>query len=366
MVIVSGVGIEKADEGENLRLTIQMIIPAQLDESKGGKAAGTQGPFFIRTFTGRTVSEAVERFQSETGRNVLWSHTKVIILAEELAQKGVFSALQYFERSAKFREKLVIFVAHGTTAKAILEAGHEVEKLSANAMELAVKMGRTRGTTPGIDFFQFITNLADPSLSPVANGVKLLPPLTVSGGEKQQPRINVSGTAVFKGDRMVGWLDPVETRGLMWLQNKVSKGVLVVNSPVEAGKQVGLRITGSKSKIYPEISRDRLCFKVKVKVETSVADQEYQGDLDNPAYLKKMEKELAQTVSEEIMSVIEKLQDWRTDPVGFGRTVKLSYTGQWRELRQGWQDKVFPANLVNVEVTANIKQTGTVFKSKMR
>lgn len=366
------VGIDRVDGDESLRLTIQMIIPAQLGEPGGGQAAGAKGsPFFTRTATGKTVSEAVERFQFETGRNVLWSHTKVIIIDEKLAREGVLHILQYFERSVNFREGVFIFVARDATAEAILRAGHKVEKLSAKAMETAVKNGRARGTVPGSDLFQFTTAISNPRLSPLANSVKLLPPPAVAGsqgggGGRNQPRINVSGAAVFKGDKMVGWIGPTETRGLMWLLDKVSEGVVVVDSPAESGKQVGLRITGSKSKIQPEMIRDGFSFDVRVKVEADVEDEECRGGLDDPAYLKDLEQALSRTVGEEVMGAVTKLQEWRTDPVGFGSAVKLKYPGRWRGLRQEWQDGLFPAARMNIEVTAGIKKTGTVYKSKMR
>ncbi|GAA3334279.1 hypothetical protein GCM10020331_101620 [Ectobacillus funiculus] len=54
---------------------------------------------------------------------------------------------------------------------------------------------------------------------------------------------SIYGAAIFQGDRLVGWLNDKETRGVLWIRNELKSGVLAVPVPKEeGGGRIGARI----------------------------------------------------------------------------------------------------------------------------
>ena len=70
------------------------------------------------------------------------------------------------------------------------------------------------------------------------------------------PRI--TGAAVFKGPKLVGWFDQPETRGYNWIMGKVKSGIIIVERPEVSDKYVGLELMRARSKLKPEIVEEDL------------------------------------------------------------------------------------------------------------
>ncbi|WP_438825873.1 Ger(x)C family spore germination C-terminal domain-containing protein [Neobacillus drentensis] len=45
----------------------------------------------------------------------------------------------------------------------------------------------------------------------------------------------MNGAAVFKKDKLIGWMDETETRGILWLRNEIEGGVISIKVPKEKG-----------------------------------------------------------------------------------------------------------------------------------
>ncbi len=69
-------------------------------------------------------------------------------------------------------------------------------------------------------------------------------------GELWRERIGASpritGAAVFRKDRLVGWLGKQETRGLLWVMGRVRSGIIVIEHPADSDEYVGLEILRAK------------------------------------------------------------------------------------------------------------------------
>ena len=98
-------------------------------------------------------------------------------------------------------------------------------------------------------------------IEPVAPRFKLVPlEETNNQSEKEgsaAQRVQaISGAAVFKKDKLVGWMNDAETRGILHLRNELEIGVITVNIPQEkGGGKVSVKILKVKTDFKPNISR---------------------------------------------------------------------------------------------------------------
>ncbi len=86
-------------------------------------------------------------------------------------------------------------------------------------------------------------------------------------------RFVLSGAGVFNCDKLVGWLDPLETRGYLWSKGKVKSGIIVVSAPQNKSQRVSLEIIKAESKIKPYFEDGEMRYTVQVKVESNVGEQ---------------------------------------------------------------------------------------------
>ena len=85
-VVVTGIGIDKTDEG--YRISAQVFTP-QIDGTKTQKKS-------VVTADGETIGFAVAQLSLKTGRVATASHCKLIVLGQTLLESNVLDPLNYF------------------------------------------------------------------------------------------------------------------------------------------------------------------------------------------------------------------------------------------------------------------------------
>ena len=101
---------------------------------------------------------------------------------------------------------------------------------------------------------------------------------TETQNSQNQNRLKINGAAMFKNDKLVGWLDEKEARGLNWVLGKVKSGVIVVKSPYNEKDLVSLEIIRASSKIIPSIENEKIKILVEIHEEGNIAEQPSDAD----------------------------------------------------------------------------------------
>jgi spore germination protein KC len=185
--------------------------------------------------------------------------------------------------------------------------------------------------------------------------------IELMGGEKKQTIL--TGAAVFRKDRFVGWLDKSETRGLLWVLGKVKSGIIVVPSPLEKEKKVSLEIIRARSKITPIIKEDgQPSITVEIQEEGNLAEQMSVDDLTKPEAWNSLEEYQVTAIENEVKKALRIAQTkLRADIFGFGEAVHREYPQVWQELKDEWP-QMYP--LLEVEVIVNVKLRRTGISTK--
>ncbi|MEH7748364.1 Ger(x)C family spore germination C-terminal domain-containing protein [Neobacillus drentensis] len=80
----------------------------------------------------------------------------------------------------------------------------------------------------------FLNMLLTDGLEPYAPQYKLTS-LEVDTENEAGKIQTINGAAVFKKDKLIGWMDETETRGILWLRNEIEGGVISIKVPKEKG-----------------------------------------------------------------------------------------------------------------------------------
>lgn len=355
MGIVSGVGFDLAPEPGKILLTIQVINPGEakggggVGTSSGGGGGGRTQPVAIIESTGVTVFEAVREAVTKFSRRLFWPHNQVLIIGKEAAEQGVRRFLDFEIRDAEPRPTAWVLVTDGKAGD-LIKASAKIEKIP--AMEIA-EMVRAQSATSKAGSFMvhdFVLRLISKTAAPVATWIRL--------NEKNE--VQLDGTAVFKGEKLAGFIGKKETRGLLWVLDKVRSGIVVVKSPDNKG-EVGLEIIRSSSKIKVEVTGDSVRIKVTVFVQSNVGNQNGELDLSKSATLKSLARREETVIRDEIKAALNKAREFKADIFGFGDAVHRADPKAWERLEPHW-DRIFTELKVDLVVKANINQVGLIIK----
>lgn len=438
LAIVSVVGLDLAKQG-GIELTVQLPVPQEIPgpvatgggSGGGGRSDPRQPPVLLLTSTGRTVQDAADRLQERLSRQLFWAHNVAVVLGEDLARQGILPILDFFTRQRETRLRTLVLVARGR-ARDVLNAVPRLDVLPSEGIRetVAFRLG------PEIDLRDMAQMLIAEGTDPIATLVEVVYPTPLSppppdagggdpgggggqggparpggpgsqGGSRREPppeppqprgqfvgRMRVAGTAVFKGDRLVGFLDDRETRGLLWVRDEVEVGGTTLLAAGQGGRPLPRRpdlieppemiepdtiiekrfgripdggyggvsafLIRSNTELQPRLEGpDRITIRVKSRFEDDVVENGTYLDLDDPLVIRELERLLSRVVEETIRATVDKVQhELRADVFGFADAVRRKYPREWESrLKTRW-DELFPTVRVEYDILGRIRRTG--------
>ncbi|KJS03868.1 MAG: hypothetical protein VR68_00295 [Peptococcaceae bacterium BRH_c4a] len=358
LAIVLGAGVDRTPDN-NIRITLQLARPSAFagGTEAGGGAAPKQNITWVISETGSTVYEAERNLALKVSRHIYWGHDVILVIGEEMAREGVRKISNFFMRYPRTRETIWVLVSKGKAEK-LLESHSELEKTSAQSVGFLVR--NRAGLSVMLKDFQMA--LASRGTNPAAPRVelqKLGGPQGPGMEEKlQHEEVAITGTGVFKEDRLVGWLDTSETRGLLWLRGEVRKGGIIIPSPGQPDKLLSLSIVRGKTRVEPEYDGETVRFNVSISFEVDLLEQQSTEDLTTPEKIKAVEMAAAEDVFRRCSDALEKAQgEYGTDIFNFGEAFHRKHKKEWKELKYRWNEEFAKAE-VNIAVEAQLRRSG--------
>lgn len=381
--------------GRELVMTAQFPIPSRFTGAAGGGGgAAAVGPGsgptapFARTVGGPSgptawvvgvrapdVTEARERMTVLSPRLPFWAHVRVVVFGEALARRGLRPVLDAMARDRQFRMTPWVVVAKGVPAYRLLELPSPFESLPANSLIRLLQSEEIRtALAEPIRLREFMIDLLGSGIEPIAPAMTFEKPvehdpLLTPTREPGLPAFaTTDGTAVFRGDRLVGWLSPDETRGLILLRGRSRPFALASGCPEGEGRAV-VYVMRFTTRRRMEMPRRRAShgpglddpalprFTVQVTGDVNLAEQECEPTLD-ARRLPQLERRLAASLQDQMRKTLARLHgELRADAVGFGAMVAREQPALWQRLKSRW-DSYLPRLTVQVAVDVKVRRTG--------
>ncbi len=358
---VVAVGID-SDAQDNIMLTVHIAKPFTLQG--GGEPVSREKPFWVVTSTGRTTFEAVRNFLRVSPRRLFWAHNTFILMGEQFARGGVMRALDYFDRDGETRRRANIIVVEAATAYELLQVEFELEPMPAEGGRGIMQSASVGlSTIVPVTLNDFLQMLASEGREPVATRAEIVhkqAEIDITGEllrDQIKASAALSGTAVFKEDKLMGWLDETETRGLNWIKNKVKSGILVIQQPGAESRFVGLEIIRAKSRIEVEMVEGVPKMVVSVECVANLGDVQAELDPLDLQVWTELERRMALAIGYEITAAVSKAKQLGSDVFGAGSSLRLTRPREWETLESRW-DELFLQIEHEIKVSATVLRTG--------
>ncbi|MDP3487648.1 MAG: Ger(x)C family spore germination C-terminal domain-containing protein, partial [Bacillota bacterium] len=178
------------------------------------------------------------------------------------------------------------------------------------------------------------------------------------GKEHKADSIELKGTAVFRGDRMVGTLDLRESRGVAWLTGHISDTLVAIN---RTEGQVTQRADFAQVKYRLRQQNGTVTLEARVTQDGVLEAWPLRGEHGiTPTILAQLEKDLAQEIEKEIRDALAKLQGaFNADIAGLGERIRRLDSSLYHSLN--W-DEAFPKLQLATEIEASFRRIGLTKK----
>lgn len=345
--IVSGIGIDKGiDTG--FELTTQTIKP---ENPKGGKPTSV----LVQSSRGVTIFDAVRNFIITAKKKQNFQHIHAIVIGKEAAKNGVTPALDLFIRDHEPRFGMDLFLAEDK-AKDILEIQNNNFPIPSLTMKESVKVQRSLSKAPQMNLHNFYQRLLESYQDPY------LPII-----HKNKDDFEVYGTAIFNGDKLVGELTALETRGMLRALGEAKGGIQVIqlSSSNEKPVHISIEIKSSESSISTSIENDQPTILIEIK-ETGFIGDVSQRIMLNEKMIQDIKQLYADDVENEVKQTVSKIQkDFKANIFDFAGTIRRAEKHYWKQHYEQWEE-IYSTLKVNVKVKTDITASGLEEDSERR
>lgn len=360
--LVQAIGIDFTNN--KIEVTLQIFSPVSGNQSGISEAA--ENGKIIQT-TGSTIVEAMNNAVRTQGKELFVGHNRIIVFGRAMAQEGISSILKYFSSASSLRHNTKLMVAKGT-AKKILTSKINQGMLAAEAIERLSNNTSENGLLRSVKLYEFLRDSQREHSASSLPMIEILDddkavPTAAGGGDGKEESLKaisnaiMRGTAVFKDNKMIGSLDNDESRGLLWLQGRVTKTEITIQN--EEFPLAVVEVFKTKNKLAFEGDNENPKFILSVRcrassgeIITATGDEATYNDIQKlPQYAEKI-------IREEVDKAFEKaIHGYKSDLFNFDSIIWKANPKLWQSIHSNFESILEKLTLeVNVEV--KIERTG--------
>ncbi|WP_026573412.1 Ger(x)C family spore germination protein [Bacillus sp. UNC438CL73TsuS30] len=366
LAIVIGMGID-IEDGKFI-VTAQVVNPGEIAESQGTSG---NSPVVIYQEKGNTLFEAIRRITTVSPRNLYFSHLRLLVFGEELAKKGIGKTLDFLSRDPEMRTDFYITVAKNNKAGDILKIVTTMEKIPVQQLfDSLLTSEKEWAPTLPITLDQLIYDILSEGMNAKLTGIMLKGNFqtgeTLENTQHSKPAafLQYDAIGVFRKDKLIGWLQDNESKGLNYALGNVKDTIVTLPCPKKGTTDIELIHT--KADLKTKILNHKPNGMIKILAEGNVGNVQCKTlDLTKPETISHLEIKTEKKIQQNIRMALNASQKkYRIDPFGFGEAARRSNPDYWHLIKNDWI-QIFETMPVEIEVTVNLHDIGMIKNSPL-
>lgn len=348
MTIVSGFAIDPDGESGEMKVSFQIVDLVGNIETEGinGKLLESNG---------KTLFDAARNAKRNIIGKLYFGHTQLVVISQDIARnEDLNDTIDWMLHDSEIRETLKIAVSGGETAKEILNFETIVSPIV--AFDVSKYIEEDNKITASIPYKQLyeVYNTLE------GEGIDLTLPALCNVDNNGEPSAKLCGTAVFKGQRLAGFLDADETKYMLFTTDEIEGGLITFPAEGEGKDDTTLEIFKNVTKRSFSYKDGKLIIEVAPETNVYLTECKIQVDALDKQQISMLEQNAAKTLAERMAQHIGKVQsEFGADIFGFGNMIYKKDHVLWHKLSADW-DTLFPELEVVVNAKVNIINTASI------
>jgi len=346
--------------------TIMEVLSPAAGMSTQSSNGGNQKKFKLIVTEGFSLAEALRNSSEHIERRIYGGSNKVRFFTEKIALSSLKESMDFFLRDHIADERPMMIMIKGQEDPLKIydvEMGLS-EQLGVFAENMVRKQEEATGYSVLVTTLDFVKDYLDEGKQPVMGVIEIKDndaaiPGQEGGSDQSAPKkvLSYDGLAVFKGEKLSGYMDDKQARAYNVLINKIKEAYY--DFPL-GEKTVTARLLKSKTDIKTDFKNDKVTVNINIKSKTLLLqDQNLSEDLSDNNVVLEIQKSFNEEMKRQIMETVTKVQsDYKSDIFGFGGYFHNDYPEEWKSIKGRWDDDYFTSAEIVVNVESNLECEG--------
>ncbi len=357
LAYVVAIGIDEADNNM-FNLTFQTAVPKSVTKGEGETTD-------IKTFKTDNFLSGFRKTGRYLSKKINLSHTKIIVVSEEIAKKGLLPFLNGLQNYMELRPNVNIIVSANGAKNYIESLQPKLLASPTKFYDMMFKSYQTDFRVPSSQLGDYLYRTHSSGSQPVTiytdvdnNVIDSKKPETDKPAEeadKGKKNMSVKGLAVFNGDKMTGILDSAETSIYALMTGSIDSIKLEVKDPLDERYKILSNIRKDKSsKTSVQVYGNKPQINIKFNLHADIEAVQNNINYSDPAKLQKVQKQYEDYIKNVMNDLLTKASyEYKSDIFGFGQIAKKNYMSisQWEKVK--WHE-IFPNSVFKVIVSTTV------------
>lgn len=357
--IVTGMAVDKG-KSSKYKLTIETTEAREMT----AKTATGFAPSNVASLEGNTIGELIYKFNIVNATRPIYSHTRVLVLSEDIVKDGLLEFMDFFDRNREIRDDFAIIIAREGKAEDILKVTNMYKKsASLKIFTQLVTMQKDWGGAPDVKLNDYTRIFNSEGQAPVLPAVQLVGNNPKKGGNVENLKsevpdsvVKISSMGVLKNGKLAGYASLNEVRDMLFVQGIIKSAAIAAKC--EDGKKIEYRVTHSKTKVRAKEVKGIPNFYIKIKTEGYLEGTQCLKKLGDVKAFEGFEKSINNIMEEEIKDfVIKTKEEYNADIFGLGERLREQDYKNFKKYKDTWDDGYAKAK-IHITFNSEIKRSG--------
>jgi Ger(x)C family germination protein len=329
------------------RLSLQLLKFAQGGDGK------EEAKTYVISNTGESFFEMIRDMLGQSSKSLWFEHVQVIIINDAvLKQAGLAEIVDFFKRDSEMRSRIKVYVTP-QTARSLLE--YKPPSKEAGGMYLAnlVRLHNRNNHVAGAQ-----TDLGYTVRYLDTNSNVLLPRIEIA-----DKVVKLGGSAVFKKDHFIGYVDGYAIAGLKFMYGTEESAIITAQCPDHPGEQMAFELFRDDTKLMPHVEGDRIYFTLDITMYGNLGELQGDSGQDNtldPEYIHELEVAFAKEVKQNVLYADRVFrQEMKVDCMSqFATKLKAYEPETWEKVKDQW-DEIYPSVPIIISVNVLIQKVSS-------
>ncbi|WP_371367558.1 Spore germination protein A3 [Sporomusa rhizae] len=314
----------------------------------GEKAGGSKEESIVYSAEGDSMFAATRAMWAEADFGMFLEGMQVLLVNEEVASQGVREVFDFFARNPEMRRRAKIYVTKGRAEDFLRTNSKNGEIRSLSLAKLNDKKVQTFTTASEFGYVSEALHSKRGFVVPV---------IYLEGDV-----FKAAGTAIFNGKgQMMGVAGESEAIGGKMWRRTIKQGQIVVPNPEKPDGLVVFELLESKVRVKPDFQGDTIRFILEGEFDGNIGECLPMGE---EALNDKFLQMTAQAVTEELTrhayAAFQRMKDVRAEGAELGDIIRRKNPQYWEQIKDRWDDEVFPTTEADVTIKVKIRGTGMI------
>lgn len=349
MAYVIALGLDSTEDN-SLELTLQIAIHSSSDGEASSSSQSTS--CITSSVKCNSISEGINYINSYIGKKLNLSYCKIIVISENLAEKGIENYISTLINDIEVRPYCDVLISKCNSKYFLKNSQPYLEKLSAKYYENEEISEKITGYTKEISLLDFYNNYYDTYREPTA----ILGDQD-SLSEDNNGKTENLGLAVFHNGSLVGELSYNETLCHLMISNKFKNTVLTIPSPFSDLDHISLQVSSVKTKKNVEFINGTPLISCDVSVSTRVLSASVNSNYMSKENIKKIEDFANSYLKDRITKYLYKTSIvLKSDIDSFGSIAVKQFANQNDWESYNWLNK-YSSSFFKVSVNTKLRSS---------